>query len=51
MFRSSENKELTFVSNCFQNKKKEEIGHYGQALIIGRSGKLSFKSNASDNQI
>jgi len=32
MFRSSENKELTFVSNCFQNKKKEEIGHYGQTL-------------------
>jgi hypothetical protein len=33
MFRSSENKELTFVSKCFQNKKKEEIGHYGQTLI------------------
>ena len=33
MFRSSENKEFTFVNDCFQNKKKEEIGHYGQTLI------------------
>ena len=41
MFRSSKNKEFTFVNDCFQNKKKEEIGHYGQALIIlrGDNGK------------
>ena len=32
MFRSSENKEFTFVNDCFQNKKKEEIGYYGQTL-------------------
>jgi len=31
MFRSSENKEFTFVNDCFQNKKKEEIR--GQILI------------------
>jgi len=33
MFRSSENKEFTFVNDCFRNKKKEEIGHYGRTLI------------------
>jgi len=33
MFRSPENKEFTFVNDCFQNKKKEEIGYYGQTLI------------------
>jgi hypothetical protein len=33
MFRNSENKELTFVSKCFQNKKKEEIGHYRRTLF------------------
>ena len=32
MLRSSDNKEFTFVNDCFQNKKKEEIGHYGQTL-------------------
>ena len=32
MFRSSENKEFTFVNDCFQNKKKEEIGHYERTL-------------------
>ncbi len=45
-FRSSENKpayrqgrEFTFVSDCFQNKKKEEIEHYGQVL-----NKISYSS-------
>ena len=27
-------KEFTFVNDCFQNKNNEEIGHYGQTLII-----------------
>jgi len=44
MFRSSENKELRFVSNYFQNKKKEEIGHYGQALI--NSNKMILNKNS-----
>ena len=34
MFRSSENKESRLrQDDCFQNKKREEIRHYGQALI------------------
>jgi len=42
MFRSFENKEFTFVNDCFQNKKKEEIGHYGWTL---------FKSNAGNTYL
>ena len=34
MFRSSENKEFTFVIDCFQNKKKDEVGHSGQTLNL-----------------
>ena len=30
MFRSFENKEFTLVIDCFQDKKKDEVGHYGQ---------------------
>ena len=30
---SSENKEFTFVNDCFRNKKREEVGHYGQTLF------------------
>ena len=26
-------KEFTFVNDCFQDKKREEVGHYGQTLI------------------
>ena len=34
MFRSSENKKSSLrQDDCFQNKKKEEIGHYGQTLF------------------
>ena len=32
-FLCSENKEFTFVNDYFQNKKREEVGHYGQALF------------------
>jgi hypothetical protein len=28
-------KEFTFVNDCFQNKRNEEIGHYGQTLFSG----------------
>ena len=29
-------KESTIVNDCFQNKNNEEVGHYGQTLIIVR---------------
>jgi hypothetical protein len=44
MFRSFENKDLTFVSNCFRNKKKDEMGHYGQALMFVSKVAIFFKS-------
>jgi len=28
------NNKFTFVNDCFKDKHNEEIGHYGQTLII-----------------
>ncbi len=29
-------KEFTFVNDCFKDEHREEIGHYGQTLIISQ---------------